>query len=132
MTYSGIKHPVQRKAALVVPVARLPLANEAAVHKFKILAGTRWSIDPPKDAGIGKDEAQELSVGQHGYFKISHESFPELAMNLKWCSDALDELMVEANVGVVSLHINLHYYIPPKMILFAGFGGHICRHSIRY
>jgi len=96
MTYGGIKHPVQRKAALVVPVARLPLANETAIHKFQLLSGVRWSLEPPRDSGVGKEEM--LSEGSLGYFKISHEAFPELSMNLKWCSDALDRLLVEANV----------------------------------
>lgn len=98
MTYGGIKHPVQRKAALVAPVTRLPLANKAAIHKFKLLAGVRWSLQPPRDSGVGKDETKLLSEGGHGYFKISHEAFPELSMNLKWCSDTLDRLIVEANV----------------------------------
>lgn len=82
------------KRTIVVPVARLPLKDEPAKHKFKLLAGTRWTPDPPPNSGIGKDE----SGGEHGYFKIACEDFPKPAMNLKWASDALDGLLAEANV----------------------------------
>ncbi|KAF8316154.1 hypothetical protein DL93DRAFT_2056580 [Clavulina sp. PMI_390] len=103
LSYSGLEHPVQRKAALVVPISKLPLKDAAAMHKFKLLAGTRWTIEPPKDAGLAKEEMQaeasKDSLQRHGYFKISHEAFPELSMNLKWCSDTLDQLLVEANTS---------------------------------
>jgi len=99
MTFGGVKKLVSRKAALVVPVAQLPLKNPAAHHKFKLLAGVRWSSEPPKDAGLAKHEVEKLSQDGkgHGYFKISHEAMPELAMNLKWCSDTIDRLVAEAN-----------------------------------
>ena len=66
-----------------------------ARHRFKVLAGCRWSQEPPKDSGLGRDE----DVGKDGYFKISCEDFPKAAMNLKWASDVLDRLIAEANVS---------------------------------
>jgi small subunit ribosomal protein S35 len=93
ITYVGEKHPVTPKRVVVVPVARLPLSGPAAVHKFKLLAGVRWTPEPPKDAGVGKDE----KGGEHGYIKISCEDFPKASMNLKWISDAVDRLVAEAN-----------------------------------
>ena len=109
ISFGGQKDiPSSQKAALVVPVAHLPLSGHpGALHKFKLLAGVRWSLDPPKDAGLAKSEIEELKVAEgkegHGYFKISHEAFPELAMNLKWCSDTLDRLVIEANVSIAFL-----------------------------
>jgi small subunit ribosomal protein S35 len=94
ITYVGEKdHPVTPKRVVTVPVSQLPLAGPAAQHKFKLLAGARWTPEPPKDAGLGKNE----SLGEHGYFKISCEDFPKAAMNLKWISDTIDRLIVEAN-----------------------------------
>jgi small subunit ribosomal protein S35 len=103
MTFGRSKNvPVARKATIVVPVSLLPLSSHpGALHKFKLLAGVRWSPEPPKDSGLGKEEVETLgNEGRgEGYFKISHEAFPELAMNLKWCSDTLDALVQEANVS---------------------------------
>lgn len=85
-----------RKRTIVTPVSRLPLKNEAAIHTFKLLAGPRWSPEPPKDSGVGHTEED---FAEHGYVKISCEGFPEPAMNLKWASDALDRLIEESNVS---------------------------------
>ncbi|KAH9947144.1 mitochondrial ribosomal subunit protein-domain-containing protein [Amylocystis lapponica] len=93
ISYGGETHPAETKRTIVVPVARLPLKGAAAVHKFKLLAGPRWTIEPPRDAGVGADE----NAGEHGYFKITCEDFPKPAMNLKWASDTLDRLLAEAN-----------------------------------
>ncbi|KAI0375282.1 hypothetical protein BV20DRAFT_260388 [Pilatotrama ljubarskyi] len=93
ISYGGEAHPAAAKRTIVVPVARLPLKNEAAIHKFKVLAGVRWTPDPPTDSGISAGE----SGGEHGYFKISCEDFPKPAMNLKWASDTLDRLLAAAN-----------------------------------
>lgn len=95
IAYGGEEHPVIRKRVIVTPVSRLPLKNDAAIHKFKLLAGPRWSPEAPKDSGLGHVE----DSGAHGYIKISCEDFPEPAMNLKWASDALDRLIAEANVS---------------------------------
>lgn len=86
--------PVLRKRVLVAPVAKLPLNSPKAIHNFKVIAGVRWTIEPPKDSGIGKDEPKD----QDGYVKISSENFPEPNQNLKWANDVLDRMIHEANV----------------------------------
>lgn len=86
------------KRVVVVPVALLPLKDDAARHSLKLIAGTRWTPTPPRDSGIGSDEPG----GEHGYVKISCEDFPRPAMNLKWASDALDRLVEKANVCLLS------------------------------
>ncbi|KAJ3491028.1 hypothetical protein NLI96_g967 [Meripilus lineatus] len=93
ISYGGEEHPAALKRTIVAPVSKLPLKNDAAIHKFKLLAGVRWTPEPPKDSGIGPEE----SGREHGYIKISCEDFPRPAMNLKWASDALDRLVVESN-----------------------------------
>ncbi|RPD81912.1 hypothetical protein L226DRAFT_475371 [Lentinus tigrinus ALCF2SS1-7] len=93
VSYGGEPHPAAAKRTIVVPVAKLPLKNADAIHKFKVLAGVRWTPDPPADSGIGSEE----SGHEHGYFKISCEDFPKDAMNLKWASDTLDRLLAAAN-----------------------------------
>lgn len=98
ISYGGEEHPALRKRAVVVPVSRLPLKSDAARHKFKLLAGVRWTPDPPKDSGVGVDEKS----GQHGFVKISCEDFPLPAQNLKWISDTLDRLIAESNVSTSS------------------------------
>lgn len=91
--YAGEEHPVTVKRALVVPVSDLPLSSDAARHKIRILAGVRWTPNPPADAGVSG------AVGWgDGFIKISCERFPEPAMNMKWASDVLDRLVLEANV----------------------------------
>lgn len=91
--YAGEEHPATNKQTIVVPVAQLPLRDEDAMHKFKVLAGVRWTPDPPKDAGVGPNETGR----EHGYIKISCEDFPHPAQNLKWASDVIDRLIEEAN-----------------------------------
>lgn len=98
VTFGGEGHPLLRKRVVVVPVARLPLKDDAARHKFKLLAGVRWSPEPPKDSGFGSAE----TGGQHGYVKIACEDFPEASMNLKWISDTIDSMLKEANVSYSS------------------------------
>lgn len=107
ISYGGEPHPADRKAAIVVPVSKLPLKDAPAVHKFKLLAGVRWTIDPPKDSGISETEKDLLSEGS-GYFKISCEDFPEAQQNVKWCSDTLDKILKEANVSFgLAFHLNI-------------------------
>ncbi|VDB99709.1 unnamed protein product [Peniophora sp. CBMAI 1063] len=91
--YGGESHPVTAKRVISVPVTYLPLRDANATHKLKVLAGVRWTSEPPKDAGFRYKE----EGGEHGYIKISCEDFPEPSMNLKWASDALDRLVAEAN-----------------------------------
>jgi len=93
MSYPGEEHPAAVKRALTVAVSQLPLKDKRAIYKLRLLAGVRWTPTPPKDSGIKLGESAE-----HGYVKISCEDFPEPAMNLKWVSDRLDDLISEANV----------------------------------
>jgi small subunit ribosomal protein S35 len=95
--YGGEEHPATVKRTIVVPVSHLPLQGDDAIHKIKLLAGPRWTPTPPSDSGVGPDEPGM----EHGYIKIACEDFPQPAMNLKWASDALDRLIVEANVNVI-------------------------------
>lgn len=83
---------------MTVAVDHLPLKDEAAIHKFKLLAGPRWTPEPPKDAGVSR-----VDEWGNGYIKISMEDFPEAEKNLKWASDTLDKLVAEANVRVFKL-----------------------------
>jgi small subunit ribosomal protein S35 len=92
MSYPGEEHPAAVKRALTVAISQLPLKDKRAIYKFRLLAGVRWTPTPPKDSGIKLGESAE-----HGYVKISCEDFPEPAMNLKWVSDRLDDLINEAN-----------------------------------
>lgn len=89
------------KRALTVAVSQLPLKDKRAIYKFRLLAGVRWTPTPPKDSGIKLGENAE-----HGYVKISCEDFPEPAMNLKWVSDRLDDLISEANVRFLCCGLN--------------------------
>ncbi|KAI0033408.1 mitochondrial ribosomal subunit protein-domain-containing protein [Vararia minispora EC-137] len=89
----GEEHPATAKRVIVAKVAHLPLRNKAAVHKFCVLAGVRWSPESPKDSGFRYKE----EGGEHGYIKISCETFSEPSQNLKWASDTLDRLIREAN-----------------------------------
>ncbi|KJA26060.1 hypothetical protein HYPSUDRAFT_133444 [Hypholoma sublateritium FD-334 SS-4] len=92
MHYQGEYHPAIEKRVIVVPVDKLDLENEEAVHKIKLLAGARWTPHPPKDAGVSG-----LEEWGNGYIKISCEDFPNGQQNLKWASDTLDKLVASAN-----------------------------------
>ncbi|KAF8480664.1 mitochondrial ribosomal subunit protein-domain-containing protein [Gautieria morchelliformis] len=95
ISYSGEEHPATKKRVVVVAISQLSLDSPQAIHKLKLLAGPRWSDKPPRDSGIGVEE--DKRIGAHGYIKLSCEDFPEPAMNLKWGSDILDNLLKEAN-----------------------------------
>ncbi|KAF8647934.1 hypothetical protein AX16_006466 [Volvariella volvacea WC 439] len=90
--YAGEEHPATVKRVVVVPVDQLPLRDETAIHKLKLLAGPRWTPNPPADAGVSG-----LETWGNGFIKISCEDFPKPSQNLKWASDALDRLISEAN-----------------------------------
>ncbi|KAG8944324.1 hypothetical protein FRC04_002044 [Tulasnella sp. 424] len=93
--YGGEEHPAEKKAVIVVPVSKLPLTQPSAVHKFKLIAGTRWSREYPKDSGFSSHELE--SLGEQGFIKISCEDMPDHGLNLKWCSDVLDRMVKESN-----------------------------------
>ena len=94
LDYAGEERPATAKRVIVASVDQLPLKDATAVHKFKLLAGPRWTPNPPADAGVSG-----LRTWDNGFVKISCEDFPKPAMNLKWASDALDRLIAEANVS---------------------------------
>lgn len=112
MSYPGEEHPAAVKRALTVAVSQLPLKDKRAIYKFRLLAGVRWTPAPPKDSGIKPGESAE-----HGYVKISCEDFPEPAMNLKWVSDRLDDLINEAN----NVRSFLLYFEPESGLRRMGF-----------
>jgi hypothetical protein len=105
--YAGEEHPATAKRVVTVAIDDLPLRNEAAVHKFKLLAGPRWSIRPPADSGVSG-----LSAWGNGFVKIACEDFPNPEQNLKWISDRLDSLIKEANVRRF-LSLPLLFVLPP-------------------
>lgn len=88
-------HPAQRKRSVVVAVDDLPLVDNMAKKRLMLLAGPRWTPNPPVDAGINKS-----ADWGSGFVKIACEDFPEPAQNLKWISDTLDKLIEKANVGI--------------------------------
>ncbi|KAG5647645.1 hypothetical protein DXG03_008998 [Asterophora parasitica] len=92
LDYAGEEHPATNKRVVVVSVDELPLRDQTAIHKFQLLAGPRWTPNPPVDAGIGAQQ-----IWRNGFIKISCEDFPKASMNLKWASDTLDKLIAEAN-----------------------------------
>jgi hypothetical protein len=95
LNYQGEPHPVTIKRVVVAALDELPLKNESALHKFKLLAGPRWTPVPPADAGVS-----DLADWGNGFIKISCEDFPKPSMNLKWASDTLNKLISEANVCI--------------------------------
>ncbi|KAF5385511.1 hypothetical protein D9757_005364 [Collybiopsis confluens] len=92
LEYGGEDHPATSKRVVVVAVDDLPLTDRQTVHKFKLLAGPRWSLKPPTNSGVS-----DLKLWGNGFVKISCEDFLHPAQNLKWISDTLDRLIAEAN-----------------------------------
>ena len=113
ISYGAEEHPATVKRCITVPVALLPLKDKRAIYKARLIAGVRWSPEPPKNSGLKPGEC-----GEHGYIHISCETFPEAAMNLKWASDVLDRLIAEANVltilllSVCGTYVNFLHRIP--------------------
>jgi len=92
--YQGEPHPASRKVTISAPIASLPLDTPAARHKFKLLAGPRWT--PPLPGAAARQQQQQQQ--DEGEVKLACEMFPSERMNEKWCSDTLDKLVAEANV----------------------------------
>lgn len=88
-------HPVERKRSVVVAVDDLPLVDDMAKKRLMLLAGPRWTPNPPVDAGISK-----YADWGNGFVKIACEDFPEPSQNLKWISDTVDKLVEKANVRI--------------------------------
>ncbi|KAF8445856.1 mitochondrial ribosomal subunit protein-domain-containing protein [Boletus edulis BED1] len=124
--YAGEEHPLTGKRTVVVPVTQLPLRGDLAIHKIKLLAGARWAPHPPKNAGVPLDGEQ----GRYGYISIACEDFPQPAMNLKWISDTIDELISTANDGTPTSYQDLPVdtrHIEAKVKK----GGHVRRRGTR-
>lgn len=121
MHYQGESHPAVIKRVIVVPVDQLPLRGELAIHKIKLLAGSRWTPNPPTDAGVSRNEGWG-----NGFIKISCESFPKPSMNLRWASDTLDKLVEVANVSIV--YILYRVYIK-LLMLYTEHTRHVQRHA---
>ncbi|KAJ3857855.1 mitochondrial ribosomal subunit protein-domain-containing protein [Lentinula lateritia] len=92
LEYGGEDHPATSKRVVVAAVDDLPLTDKHSVHKFKLLAGPRWSLKPPTNSGVS-----DLKPWGNGFIKISCEDFLHPAQNLKWISDTFDRLIGEAN-----------------------------------
>lgn len=106
LNYQGEPHPVTIKRVIVAALDELPLKGESALHKFKLLAGPRWTPVPPADAGVS-----DLADWGNGFIKISCENFPKPSMNLKWASDTLNKLISEANVRISVLWCPLFFFL---------------------
>lgn len=98
--YTGEEHPATVKRSLVVPVAHLPLENADAAHVLRLLAGPRWTPEPPANSGFQGG----VEASKHGFVQIACENFPKPTQNMKWASDTLDRLVHEANVRVLILY----------------------------
>ncbi|KIY50556.1 hypothetical protein FISHEDRAFT_16226, partial [Fistulina hepatica ATCC 64428] len=90
--YGGEEHPATAKRVITAAVDSLPLRDEKAIHKFKLIAGPRWTPDPPRDSGMSKD-----SEWGNGVIKISCDDFDRPAQNLNWARATLQRLVTEAN-----------------------------------
>lgn len=85
------------KSVVHVPIARLPLSDDAAIHRFKLLAGPRWI--PPKDVVLQREGGETDAEEAHGWFKMSQDSFAEVRLNRQWLMDTMQKLVQEANVS---------------------------------
>jgi hypothetical protein len=86
------------KSVVHVPVSRLPLSDDAAIHRFKLLAGPRWI--PPKNAILQQEGGEVVAEEEHGWFKMSQDSFGEVRLNRQWLMDTMQRLVQEANVSL--------------------------------
>lgn len=99
--------PVHAKRVLLTPVAGLPFSTPEAMHRFKLLAGPRWSPGRPgaKEMDIEGNEGYnggDQAIGREGWVKISEERFRNPRMNRKSASDILEKLVEAADVSHLS------------------------------
>ncbi|GHJ85433.1 hypothetical protein NliqN6_1835 [Naganishia liquefaciens] len=83
------------KSVVHVPISRLPLSDDAAIHRFKLLAGPRWI--PPKNVILQQEGEEATAEEAHGWFKMSQDSFGEVRLNRQWLTDTMQKLVQEAN-----------------------------------
>jgi small subunit ribosomal protein S35 len=103
LTYEN--DPVSLKSVLLVPVSSLPLKTPDAIHRFKVLAGARYTLGRPgrqemvnSDANDGFNAGNQ-DIGREGWIKMSEARFETKRMNRKGLSDTLERLVEAANVG---------------------------------
>ncbi|ORY31276.1 mitochondrial ribosomal subunit protein-domain-containing protein [Naematelia encephala] len=94
--------PIANKRVLLAPVAALPLSSPDAIHRFKLLAGPRWSPGRPGEKEMEYEgnkgyNAGDEKLGREGWIKISEATYPSARMNRKSASDILDRLIATAN-----------------------------------
>ncbi|KLT41892.1 hypothetical protein CC85DRAFT_246772 [Cutaneotrichosporon oleaginosum] len=82
-------HEYNQKTVLRAPLSALPLKDAAAVRRFQLLAGPRWTP--------GEPGSSELVADGDGWFKISEARYPAIRMNRKSASDMLERLVAAAN-----------------------------------
>lgn len=75
-----------------------------AIHRLKLLAGTRWTPGRPgrmetETEGNEGYNAGDKQIGREGWVKISEARFQEPKMNRKSASDMLERLVEAANVS---------------------------------
>lgn len=86
-------HPTSLKRVVTCSVDDLPLKDDSARHRIKLLAGPRWSPRPHNDGG-----ACAMDQWKNGYIKISCEDYATGEENYHWASKILDKLVEKANV----------------------------------
>ncbi|BEJ14607.1 hypothetical protein CspHIS471_0403740 [Cutaneotrichosporon sp. HIS471] len=82
-------HEYNQKSVLQAPLSSLPLKDAAAVRRFQLLAGPRWTPGTPGST--------ELTADGDGWFKLSEARYPAIRMNRKSASDVLERLVEAAN-----------------------------------
>lgn len=94
-----------RFATILAPVSKLPLEGPDAIHRCKVIAGSRWTPYQPGKTSLLDTETEE---GKDGWIKITESRFEEMRMNRKSASDMLDRLVSAANVSRVDRHWQTH------------------------
>jgi small subunit ribosomal protein S35 len=98
---------ISNRQVALIPVAGLPLETPEAIHRFKLLAGRRWTPGRPGVDEIGVRNENygfnggDKEIGREGWLKIAEERFGNGRMNRKGLSDILERLVEAANVSEV-------------------------------
>lgn len=83
-----------RKVTVKLNLSRFPVlaASPEAMHRIKLLAGSRWTaprLRSPFDTHDHYDDP-------HGSVTIACDKYPNRAMNERWCSETVDRLLAAA------------------------------------
>ena len=98
--------PKTQKRRLSVPVSTLPLQSPDAVHRLKLLAGSRWTPGRLETNQLEFDEGNQgynggaKDIGKDGWLSLTCHKFEEARMNRKFLSDTLERLVEAANVSL--------------------------------